>query len=135
MDPKIRAIILDGLEERIGVLNAARAPADRPAKGWLRAVREAIGLTQGQVAAKVGVKRQSFAQFEAAEEHGSISLGSLRRAAAAMECELVYFIVPKGPVDRTFRDLAQVHDPAAMHLRATEHTMALKGSSIPDEGR
>ena len=41
------------------------------------------------------MKRQSYAQFETAEERGSISMASLRRAAEAMDCELVYFIVPR----------------------------------------
>ena len=51
-----------------------------PARGWLRAIREAIGLTQGQVAARAAVRRQSYAQLETAEERGAISVASLRRA-------------------------------------------------------
>lgn len=98
-----------------------------PARGWLRAVREAIGLTQRQVAVKAAVKRQSYAQFEAAEERGSISIGSLRRAAGAMDCELVYFIVPRATVAGTFAGLAQLHDPVSGHLKATDNSMALKG--------
>ncbi len=132
IDPEIRAIVLDGLEQKIAPLLAARAVADRPARGWLRAVRDAIGLSQGEVAGKIGVRRQSYAQFEAAEDQGSISIGSLRRAASAMDCELVYFVVPRGPGDRSYADLAQVHNPAAMHLRATDHSMALKGKGPPD---
>jgi len=73
------------------------------------------------------VKRQSFAQFEVAEERGSISIASLRRAAGAMDCELVYFLLPREPVAGTFVELARVHDPALRHLGATEHSMGLKG--------
>jgi predicted DNA-binding mobile mystery protein A len=91
-------------------------------------VREAVGLSQAQVASKMAVRRQSLAQFEAAEEQGSISLSSLGRAAEAMDCEVVYFMVPRGSVDRTFSDLARFHDPMASHAEATAHTMALKGS-------
>lgn len=98
-----------------------------PARGWLRAVREAMGLTQGRVAARAAVKRQSYAQFEAAEERGAISIASMRRAAEAMDCELVYFIVPRETVAGTFAGLAQIHDPMSRHLKATEHSMALKG--------
>lgn len=86
-----------------------------------------MGLSQGDVAAKMAVKRQSLAQFEAAEEQGTISLGSLARAAAAMDCELVYFVVPRGSADRTFSELARFHDPMAHHSEATAHSMALKG--------
>jgi transcriptional regulator with XRE-family HTH domain len=86
-----------------------------------------MGLSQADVASKIAVKRQSLAQFEAAEEQGSITLSSLGRAAEAMDCELVYFIVPQGSVDRTFSELARFHDPMASHAKATAHSMALKG--------
>jgi transcriptional regulator with XRE-family HTH domain len=90
-------------------------------------VREAMGLTQGKVASRMAVKRQSLAHFEVAEEQRSISLSSLERVAAAMDCELVYFLVPKGRADRTFTDLARFHDPAALHAEATAQSMALDG--------
>jgi predicted DNA-binding mobile mystery protein A len=106
-----------------------------PSRGWLRAVREAVGLTQGEVAKRAGVKRQSYAQFESAEERGSITIGSLRRAAEAMDCELVYFVAPREAVARTYAGLARLHDPAARHLGATEHSMRLKGQAGPDELR
>jgi predicted DNA-binding mobile mystery protein A len=132
---KIRAIILSGLECKAEALNAARTAAVVPSRGWLRAVREAVGLTQAEVAEKAAVKRQSYAQFENAEERGSITLASLRRAAEAMDCELVYFVAPREAVARTYAGLAQVHDPMARHLGATEHSMKLKGLAGPDESR
>jgi predicted DNA-binding mobile mystery protein A len=116
-------------------LNAARAAAAKPARGWLRAVREAVGLTQGALAARMAVKRQSYAQFEVAEERGSISVASLRRAAEAMDCDLIYYIVPRESVARSYAGLAEIHDPAAMHLRATDHSMALKGGGSRDDAR
>ena len=79
------------------------------------------------------MKRQSYAQFEAAEEKGAISVASLRRAAAAMDCELVYFILPREAVARTYAGLAEVHDPASRHLKATDHSMALKAGSGQDD--
>ncbi len=126
--------MLNGLEQKFETLDAARRVAARPARGWLRAVREAIGLTQGEVASKLGVKRQSLAQFENAEEHGSISIASMRRAAEAMDCELVCFVVPRESVARSFTQLAQIHDPAAKHLKATEHSMSLKGKDASADG-
>ena len=88
-------------------------------------MREAIGLTQGRAAERAAVKRQSYSQFEASEERGSISIASLRRAARALDCELVYFIVPRESVARTYGGLADFHDPAAGHMRATDHSIAL----------
>jgi predicted DNA-binding mobile mystery protein A len=118
---------LEDLERRNDALQAAVLSAAAPAKGWLRAVREAVGLTQAQVAAKVGVRRQSLAQFEAAEESGAISLSSLRRAAAGMDCELVYFLVPRAPVASSFGGLARAHDPESAHQSAADHSMRIGG--------
>jgi predicted DNA-binding mobile mystery protein A len=104
----------------------------RPAKGWLRAVRSALGLSQDFVAKKLGTKRQAFTQMEAAELRGAISLRSLERAAEAMGCELVYFIVPRRASGDSFAELAREFDPAFKHLQASEHSMALEGQEVGD---
>ena len=95
-------------------------------------MRDAIGLSQDQVAKKLGIKRQSYADTERAEQSGSISINTLQRAADAMDCELVYFMVPRETVARTYAELAQIHDPMFKHLQATEHSMALEGQSVGD---
>ena len=114
-----------GLEARAPELGSARRAAAKPARGWLRAVREAIGLSQADVAGKLAVRRQSYAQFESAEEAESISVGSLRKSAEAMGCELVYFLIPAGDAPSSFKALAESHDPQAIHRLATEHSMNL----------
>lgn len=124
---KIHKIILDDLEQKLGILNAARAAAAVPARGWLRAVREAIGMPQHRVAEKASVTRQSYAQLEVSEEKGSISISSLRRAAEAMDCDLAYFVVPRPSKAATYSELCAIHDPVAGHLRATEHSLSLGG--------
>jgi predicted DNA-binding mobile mystery protein A len=123
------------LESKTPALANARSAAAVPARGWLRAVREAVGLTQLEVAAKVGVKRQSYAQFENAEERGSISIASLRRAAEAMDCELVYYVMPREAAAQSFAGLAQIHDPMARHQSATDQSMRIEGQPAPDEPR
>jgi predicted DNA-binding mobile mystery protein A len=71
-------------------------PRQAPADGWLRQVRRARGVTQQSLADALGCKRQACAQLERSEARGAISLYSLRKAAAAMDCELVYALVPRG---------------------------------------
>jgi transcriptional regulator with XRE-family HTH domain len=98
-------------------------------------VREAVGLTQLDVSSKAGIKRQSYAQFENAEERGSISIASLRRAAEAMDCELVYYVLPRGSVAGSYAGLALSRDPMARHLSATDQSMRIEGQSGPNETR
>jgi hypothetical protein len=52
-----------------------------------------------------------------------------------MDCELAYFIVPRGSAARTYGGLAQVHDPAYRHQMATEHSMELRRRTKGDEPR
>ena len=132
MNADMREILRRGLEQRLAILKEARFAATRPARGWLRAVRDAIHLSQEDIAKKLQVKRQSYAQLEAAEERGAISLASLQRAAEALDCEFVYFILPRDGVARTYTELAQIHDPAFKHLQASEHSMALEGQAVSD---
>jgi predicted DNA-binding mobile mystery protein A len=113
-------IALQGLEQRLGALRAAQASAGRPLRGWLRTVRDAVGLGQKEVANKLGVRRQSYAELETAEERDSVTLASLRRAAEAMECEFVYFLVPREPLASTFSELARRHDRMPKHPKTGE---------------
>ncbi len=127
-----RDILVTGLDQRLLILKTAEATAGKPVHGWLRAVRTAIGIKQGDIANKLGVARQTYAQFEETEKQGTISLNSLQRAAGAMDCELIYFIVPRVAVARTYAELAQRHDPEFKHLQASEHSMALEGQAVGD---
>lgn len=68
---------------------------ERPKTGWLRAVREAGGVSAGELGRRLGVSRQLPLQFEHAEAADTITLKSLRTVAAALDCDLVYALVPR----------------------------------------
>ncbi len=128
----IAAIVRQGLDSRLPELLKAKDSAPRPARGWLRAVREAIGANQAAVAHGMGVKRQSYARLEETEAAGAISLASLQKAADAMDCEVVYYLVPRTAVAGNYTELARKHDPKFKHLEATEHSMALEDQAVGD---
>ena len=129
MKHSIRQILFTDLQARLPALAAARKPATRPAGGWLRAVRQALNLAQADVAKNTGVTKQAYAQFERGETKGTLSLGSLQRAAEAMQCDLVYYLVPRA---RSLGELATRLDPNFVHLQASEHSMALEGQAVGD---
>ena len=89
-------------------------------------------MNRSQVAKQLGVTRQSYTTLEQAEADRSITLKSLDRAAEAMDCEVIYFLVPKQRHGGTFAGLAQDHDPALRQLKKTEHSMALEGQAVGD---
>jgi len=129
MKSKPDYLSLSDLDQRVQPLRAACSAAYVPSKGWLRTVREAVGFTQAKIASRAGIKRQSYAQFEAAEERGAVSIASLRHAAESMDCDLIYFIVPREVVSGTYSGLAQVHNPRFKSGQLQEIPLALESRS------
>ena len=66
----------------------------KPAVGWLKELRQALGMTSAQLAKRLGVSRQMLQKIEAGEVSGAISLSTLRRAAEAMGFGVSYVLVP-----------------------------------------
>ena len=97
----------------------------RPQKGWLRAIREATGVTVGEMAKRLGKVPSLALYLEKSEAEYRITLGSLRAAADALGCELVYALVPKSG---SIQELAEqrARSQASENVLAVEHTMALE---------
>lgn len=132
MSQPLQYVLLTDLDKKLPILTAAQKAAVRPAGGWLRAVRQALGLAQAAVAKKAGVLQQGYAQFERGETAGTLSIGNLQRTAEAMDCELVYFLVPRNGRAKSFGDLATQLDPDFAHLKASEHSMVLEDQGVGD---
>jgi predicted DNA-binding mobile mystery protein A len=103
----------------------------RPARGWIRAIREALGMTTGQLAKRLGVHQPRVIELERGEATGNITVKSLERAAEALGCRLVYTFVPKEPLADTIRKRASVI--AHQQLASVEHTMRLEAQGVNDE--
>jgi predicted DNA-binding mobile mystery protein A len=82
-----------------------------PHKGWLRAIRDALGLSGRQMGERLGVSQQRVSKIEQAEVDGSITLKSLRDAADAIGCDVVYAVVPRVPLTE------MVHQQASRKAR------------------
>jgi len=100
----------------------------QPAGGWIRAIREALGMTQRQLAKRVGRKPQTILDLQAREATQTIQLNTLRQIAEAMDCELVYAIVPRMPLDEILEKRARL--VAGQALRRTAHSMALEHQGL-----
>ncbi|RKX30821.1 MAG: transcriptional regulator [Verrucomicrobia bacterium] len=132
MKPEMRQIILRQLDRHVSEMNRFRQLVPRPSRGWLRAVREALGLSQNVAASKLNITRSAWTKLEGLEEREGISLATLRRAAEALDCDLIYGLAPREAIAETFADLATPNDPAMKHLLATEHSMDLEGQAVGD---
>jgi predicted DNA-binding mobile mystery protein A len=107
------------------------ATAARPSRGWIRAIREALGMTTGQLAKRLKVHQPRVIELEKGEATGKITVRSLERAAEALGCKLVYLLVPHEPLTKTIEDRAlQV---AERQLASVEQTMRLEAQGVTDK--
>jgi predicted DNA-binding mobile mystery protein A len=112
---------------------AAMGPISRftaPPRGWIKAVREALGMTTAQLAIRMGIKQPSIVLLEQSEAKGSIELATLRRAAEALDCTLVYALVPNKPLEATVRERAR--EFARRRLEPIEHSMLLEDQKVTE---
>ncbi|MEB3206877.1 MAG: mobile mystery protein A [Vampirovibrionales bacterium] len=114
------------LDQRFQAMKALEQ-FSRPQKGWVRAIREALGLTLEQLGQRMSVTKQRITQLERQEIRGSFSLNTLERAAQAMGCRLVYALVPENSLQTMIEQ--QANRKADEILKQTGHTMGLEDQS------
>jgi predicted DNA-binding mobile mystery protein A len=117
------------LDKRLNFLRNSEGLA-RPRQGWLKPIREALGMTADQMARRLGVSQPRIFKMEKAEAQGTITLGTLERAAQALDCRLVYAFVPRKPLEELVEDRARAL--AKQRLSAVSHSMALEDQSVDE---
>jgi predicted DNA-binding mobile mystery protein A len=129
MKNDIRQRARQRLDERLMALK----PEERfrtPPKGWIRAIRDALGMTGVQFARRLAIRPQSVETMERSEANGSIQLKTLRRAAQALDCTLVYALVPNTSLGGAVR--ARARQIAVRDLGRVAHTMKLEAQETGD---
>jgi predicted DNA-binding mobile mystery protein A len=101
----------------------------RPWKGWLSAMREISGVTLKELADKLKTSPQVVAALQKSEAADRITLRKLRAAADALDCELIYALVPK---TGSVQDLAEakITREVDARIRAVEHSMMLEDQAV-----
>lgn len=131
MNPKeLRLAQLDAVLQ----VAASQSLPQRPPAGWLRAIREALGLPSAALAARLGITASGVRKLEQAEATDAITLGTLRRVAEALDCDLQYALVPRRPLREMRRQ--QALRLAQLWQQRGSRTMALEAQPIdsPSEG-
>jgi predicted DNA-binding mobile mystery protein A len=85
-------------------------------------------MSSEQLAKRLGVRQPSVVALEQSEAKGTIELATLRRAAEALDCTLVYALVPNQPLETMVRDRARI---LLRRRRApVEHSMLLEDQAV-----
>lgn len=128
MHPEFRKLRTAQLDRALTPFLAAKE-TPRPHKGWIRAIREVTGVTVRDLAEKLHKAPSVAAHLEGSEAEYRITLASLRDAADALGCQLVYALVPKsGSIQELAEERARTR--AAENVRAVEHSMALEDQAV-----
>lgn len=99
-----------------------------PSRGWIRALRNSLGLSSAQLGKILGVRSQSIDDLEKSEAIGGISLDALRRVGQAMDCTLVYALVPNDSLEAMVQRRAE--SVARTEISRVSHTMALEDQEV-----
>jgi len=124
-----RASARKQIDKRLNKLRNSDA-LSRPPRGWIKAIREALGMTTTQFGKRLGVSQSTALGFEKSEVSKGITLETLERAARALDCRLVYALVPSKPLELLAED--QARELAKKRLRATSHSMALEDQRVDE---
>ena len=127
MRSRERAMARKQLDKRLQALRSLEGFA-RPPRGWVKAIREALGMTSAQLGKRLGVSQPRALAIEKAEVSGAITLDSLEQAAHALDCKLVYALVPRRSLEATIEQRAR--DLADRKIKSTTHSMALEAQSV-----
>lgn len=135
MKSRMNALRRSQLEKKLAPLLAARQAfgPEQPRGGWLKVVREALGLTLTQLGERLGTDAASVIRLEAREADGRIALATLERAAAAMDCDVVYAVVPRGGLTAVRRMRAE--RMADYLLGRIAFTMSLEAQDVGPDTR
>lgn len=123
-----RVLQIRALDKKTFDLKSAKNIVPQPS-GWIKTVREAIGMTVSQLAARLGVTQPRITKMESNEDN--LKLSTMKKAAEAMNCEFVYYFKPK----TTFQNLVdeQAQKKAAEVLKTVNVNMALENQEIAED--
>jgi predicted DNA-binding mobile mystery protein A len=92
-----QSIMRRQLDKRLTGVEKAIGP--RPPEGWIRTIRKALGMSTSELAERMSISKERAWKLEQTELEDSLRLSTLRRAAEALNCRLLYVFAPEEPLE------------------------------------
>jgi predicted DNA-binding mobile mystery protein A len=127
MNKQFRDLQLEQMDALLGSWKSSQLCA-RPKTGWVRAVRETLGMSAAAFARRLGISHTGVRKLEASEASDAITLATLRKLAQALDCEVQYALVPRTSLSQHLQDQAQA--VARAQLLPIAHSMALEDQAV-----
>lgn len=103
-----------------------------PPIGWIKAIRNGIGMSMEQLGKKLSITKQGVMDIEKREKEGAITIKSMQEIAKAMDMKLVYGFVPNsGSLEQMIETRAL--EMATKIVERTSNTMKLEDQANSKE--
>lgn len=103
----------------------------RPPVGWVKTIRAALGMSSQALAKRLRCSQTNVIAMEKRETQGNITLETLEQVAAALQCKLVYALVPEKSLEQILT--AQAHKVAQRQIKAINHSMSLEQQGLTNQ--
>ena len=123
-----RKLMREQLDQKLTGLKALRIPE----AGWIKGIREALGMTINDLAERMGIDPSRMRRIEYADKRGDLKLSTLKRVAESMDMDFVYGFVPKeGSLEEMIR--AQARKNVEKRMKKLNQTMRLEMQDLTVE--
>lgn len=129
MSPELNQLRLEQVQEAVKPYSSL-VQHRAPRRGWLKLIRESLGLTQRQQAQRLGISGPTLHKSEQAEAEERITMAQLRKLADGLDCDLVYALVPRRPLTDVIEERAR--QIALKEIGNVTHTMSLEDQRPTD---
>lgn len=127
-----KKVVREQLDKKLDSLRAI-ALSGAPKQGWIKTIREALGLSARQLGGKTGIDQSRISRLENAEKDGSLKLSSLQKIAKGLNMRFVYAFVPEESLEQMVR--VQAKKIALKRLNQLNNTMRLEKQGLSGEER
>ena len=125
-----RKVVREQLDKRIESLKVFLS-SGMPQQGWIKTIREALGLSARQLGKKAGFDQSRISRLENAEKNGNLKVSSLQKIAKGLNMRFVYGFVPEESLEQMVR--AQAERIALKRLKTLNITMRLEKQGLSSE--
>lgn len=125
-----RKLIREQLDQKLNSIKEA-VSSSMPSQGWIKSIREALGISTAQLGKKVGIDQSRISRIENAEMTGEVKLSTLMKIAKSMDMQLVYAFVPKNSLEDMVHQ--QARQIALKRMKRLNTTMRLEEQELSSE--
>jgi len=125
-----KKLIREQLDSKLSTLKGFTAQGLKSI-GWIKTIREALGMTSTNLASRVGVNQSRIIHMEKAERDGNIKISTMEKIADAVDMDFVYGFVPRTSLNEMVKQQAK---KIALHkMERLDNTMRLELQELSSE--